>query len=679
MARRRFARLGRFGVALIPALALSVSGDISNAAPPAAPAPISAATPAAPPARGLIARGRVVRYTLKIQDPASQYLDVTMEIGSAAGRHTEVAMPAWTPGSYRIRDFARNVDGLRAETLAGAPLTVEKRDKQTWRIKNLHRGFRVHYRVFADQLTVRESYVDPQRAVINGTSVFLYLPKQTGRAADLDVELPRGWDAHAAMPQYTPQGGGTRPLVRRFAAESYDALVDAPLLLGAPTVRAFAVDGHRVELVYSAVAGSNIDLDRFTGDLERLVVTFSRLMGGLPFERYLFLLAAETERGGGLEHVDSTVMILPRDGFLDPGGYRHACTLAAHEFFHLWNVKRIHDKALGPFDYSRENYSRLLWFHEGFTDAIVPLALVRAGLVDGRAFLDELAASWTQYQRLPGRNHEPISAHSHDAWIREYQPSARDPNTLVSYYEKGAWIGLALDLELRLRAASHGQKGSLAGVFRRLMASHGARDKGITLKDIVAASTAEAGEEMAWFFSAYVDGITPLPLPALLKRIGVTVTDRAPWERPPGEVGPEDPARARQRARLRAWSGIEVQGVKVSNIEPGSPAAAAGLMLDDELIAVDGRRASGAEALERIADHPPGDRVALALFRRGQLRTAELTLAEDPRRIYSFTPSEAAPREVAALRDAWLGRCDDAGPLDRCVIARPSVIQASAG
>ncbi len=596
------------------------------AAAPPAPRPIATSSAATP--------RRQVAYTLEIPNPSEQWVHLSMTVARPRGLRSQVAMPAWTPGSYLVRDHARHVDGLHAEDLAGRPLPVTRVDKQTWRIDHGLKGFRVRYRVFADEPGVRTSHVDDRHATLNGSSLFLYLVGETQRPASVDLTLPAGWQAHSALDPDPASAG-----VARFSAPDYDALVDAPFVLGAAELRSFTVAGARIELVFDAAAGSNADTARIAANLQKIVTAFADMMGGLPLRRYVFLLVADDTGDGGLEHANSTLMRVPRDMFSGPDGYTRVDHLAAHEFFHLWNAKRLRDADLLPYDYRGEDYTRLLWFHEGFTETMEQQALLRAGLLAPDIYLRDLASGWTAYLRKPGRNHSPLTELSHDAWIKAYKPSPSHGNTVVSYYEKGHYLGVCLDLELRLRSAQHGHKGSLTGLFRRLMHSHGARPRGLTQADIVAAASAEAGEPMDDFFARHVDATTELPLPELLAKIGVRVTSEAPG---------------------KAHSGLVLEPDRtVRNVEPGSPAAAAGLMLGDELLAVAGLRVrTGDEALARLGERAPGDRVELALFRGGRLELRSLTLAADPHRNFRFelAPDAALTPQTLGLRRAWLTR-----------------------
>jgi predicted metalloprotease with PDZ domain len=594
-----------------------------------------------------------VGYHVTIPEPTTRYVHVRVSLVDAPNDQTTLAMPAWIPGSYLIRDFGKHVYDVVARDLDGRELKVTRIDKQSWTVANDRRGFVVEYRVFAGELSVRTSYVDDRFALLNGAGLFMYVDNHTARAAELELSPPAGWDVHTALDPGAEESRGAAkgqvdPMtnasagVWRFSAPSYDELIDSPLLLGAAEVRRFEVVGKPIELVMIAPGGCNVNLDRAAADAEQIVRAFARTLNGLPFERYSFLLVGDEVGGGGLEHHDSTAMIVRPWSFTNAGGYAGLQRLMAHEFFHVWNVKRIHDEVLGPFDYSKESYSELLWFHEGLTETMETRALLRAGLISPADYLGQLAAAWSSYRRKPGRNATAIAELSRDAWIKSYKPEANHAETTISYYEKGNLIGVCLDLSLRLRARANRTNGSIEGLFRRLWALRDPNSgrAAIDIEDIIAAASAEAGEDMRWFFDRYVYGTEELPLPELLERAGFEVGK--------AEVGGDDP-------RTRVWSGMS-GAATVNAIEPDSPAAAAGLMLGDELIAVEGSRVeSVSEANERLADLGVGATASVSLFRRDRLETRELTTRENPHLVWGFAPPEqAGDAELAQLRQLWL-------------------------
>ncbi len=601
-----------------------------------APASASAGKRKAKPASG------PVHYALTLPNPTRQYVHVRIEVADAPAAATSLAMPAWAPGSYLIRDFGKHVYEVHAVELGGRgrELDVARVDKQTWQVDNHKRGFALEYRVFADDLSVRTSYFDDRFALLNGTSVFMYVVGETRRAAELEVTPPPGWSVHTGL---TPASTGPAGSVTAFTAFSYDELADSPLLIGsAVESRHFEVAGAKLEFAFAAPSGSNADLDRLARDAEKIVRAFARVFNGLPFDRYVFLLVGDRVGGGGLEHHDSTAMIVQPFAFTSDAAYAGTQRLIAHEFFHLWNVKRIHDRVLGPFDYANESYSNLLWFHEGFTETMEARGLLRAGLITPEAYLGGIASAWTDYVQRTGRNYTAIAELSREAWIKAYQPEANHAATTVSYYEKGNLIGTCLDLELRLQARAHNREGSLEGLFRRLWAGRdlATGSAAITLDDIVVAASEEAGEDMRWFFDRYVLGTEELPLPELLVRAGFVVAAERVGERA-GAAG--------------GWTGMGGRA-SVDEIEPGSPAEAAALMLGDEPVAVAGSRVRTVDEANARIGEAKGE-VVLSVFRSDRLVEITIAAKPNPHELWSFSlpPAKAdVDLELASLRDHWL-------------------------
>jgi len=573
-----------------------------------------------------------------------------MTIAKPDGQVVDVAMPAWIPGSYKIRDFAKHVYDLEAATNEGTAVPVQRLDKQTWRIEHRGQDVEVRYRVFANERSVRTSHVDDEHASLNGPSLFLYLPNDLRRTCELEVEVPAGWSAHTALELVAREGQ-----VSHFRARSYDELVDAPIELGTPTFTTFQQRGTRFEYVLSFAETVHADPRRLASDAERIVAAFGQAMGSFPMPRYVFLMSITAEGGGGLEHDNSAMMMMKRGAFASDDAYRLAAGLTAHEFFHAWNVRRIRDAALRPYDYTRENHTNLLWFHEGFTEAVESLILLRATLVDPSTFLQELGTGWSAYAAHPGRNRSPIEDVSFDAWIRHYQPAANHRNVSVSYYDKGKFIGLALDLELRLRSHAHGGEGSLIGVFRRLMESHGATAKGITYADIVAAASVEAGEDMTPFFDTYVKGTEDVPLAGLAERMGVKVDRQPVWDDDPPSSGGRPPLL--DQARRRVYSGVMLTGAVISDIEPGSPAELAGLMRDDEIMAVDRRRVRSEQEIQtEFARRGSEANTDVLVVRNGRVIEKQIHLGSrsEVRYRFSLRPASELSNTTRTLRNAWL-------------------------
>jgi predicted metalloprotease with PDZ domain len=587
-----------------------------------------------------------IRYRVNLDDPQSHELQLRMEVPALPERSLiRFAMPAWAPGSYMIRDFARHVYDLRVTDLRGQPLPLERLDKQRWEVASGGQPLRVQWRVFAFEESVRTSFFDDRHAFFNGSSVFFYVEDELQRPCEVEVEPRRGWQVSTALPARVRRGG---PAVYR--ACDYDELADSPFEVGTHELHAFKVG--RVAFEVAIFGRTNAQVPRLLASLRKIVTATGAMFGGFPFDRYLFIIHCLTARGGGLEHAASCTLDIAGLGFEDDKAYQRFDELAAHEFFHAWNVKRIRDRVLGPFDYRQENHSRLLWFHEGFTEYMESIVLLRAGLLDAETYIDDLADEWPKYLSRPGRNVTPLTELSFEAWTKLYKPADNHLNRTVSYYDKGKWA--ALVLEILLRESTHGRRG-VEQLFRRLWTQFGRRGIGITETDVQAAVAETAGRSLASYFNRYIRGTDELPVPALLRRAGLKVENRPPWQEENG-----DRTRAR---RLQAWSGISWAGgfagtadrALVKSVVPDSPAWRAGVTYGDEVIAVDGQRVNAVTAPRRLADRSPGDRVMLHLFRREALQTTRLTLAGSPDRKWHLSFDERPSQLARAVRHGWLG------------------------
>src|ERR1039457_950329 len=576
-------------------------------------------------------------------EPQSHESHITVEIPAMpGGENINVVFPAWAPGSYLVRDFSRHIYDLDIRDRAGKAVPHERLDKQRWRLTTVGRSVTIRYRVFAFEVSVRTSFLDDSHAFLSGTSLFFFVDGELARPCVLAVEPPPGWRISTALPALA----GKR---NTFSARDYDELVDSPVEIGTHQVLAFRVDGTRFEV---ALHGhTNADPDRIISELRAIVRATGAMFGGFPFDRYLFIIHAHAlSTRGGLEHANSCTLDIVGLSFEDEKGYQNFAELAAHEFFHAWNVKRIHDRVLGPFDYTKENYTRLLWFHEGFTEHMQALILLRAGLLSVERYLKDLAEDWTRYSARPGRNVTPLSELSYEAWIKQYKPADNHSNRMVSYYDKGRWAGLALDLILR--SATAGRRG-LSDLFRRLWSRHAARARAIDAAIIRAEAEAIAGRSLAGYFHRFIDGTTELPVPELLRGAGVKAQAAAP-----SDHERNDKVKAR---RLLGWSGLvfanngERESAVVKNVIPDSPAWRAGLTFGDDIIAVDGTRVSAATVGKRLADGEVGQEIAITFFRRERLRKAKLKLVRNPERKWIFAVDGNATPRVKRLRARWLG------------------------
>ncbi|HVU51232.1 MAG TPA: PDZ domain-containing protein [Polyangia bacterium] len=591
-----------------------------------------------------------VAYRVSMSEPASHEFEVQIDVPALGRATVDLVFPAWAPGSYLVRDFVRHVYRLAVTDGRGRALPAQRLEKARWRVEADGRAFRVRYRVFAFEQSVRTSFLDDSHAYWNGTSLFFFVDGELARPCRVTVVPPPGarWRVDTALP---PARGARTSST--FEAADFDELVDSPFEAGTHARRSFRVGGVPFEL--ALYGRTNADVDRLVDVLRRVSAATGRIFGGrFPFRRYLYIVHALPVGSGGLEHRASVTMDIAGLSFEDEAGYHRFADLAAHELFHAWNVKRLRDATLGPFDYTRENYTRLLWLHEGFTDYLANVIVLRAGITKEKHFWKWIAEDWPKYASRPGRNETPLSELSFEAWIKLYKPAENHVNRAVSYYEKGLWVGMALDLTLRLRT---GGKRGLPELFHLLWrdldggAVHvsEAAVRAAARKLAGARAGSSAARELDAFFDRYVNGTDELPLPELWRRAGLAVREQAEWQ-----ADDVDDVRA---ARARAWTGLALHEGRttVRNVVPGSPAWRAGLTFNDELVAVDGARVTAATFAKRVGDRRPGERATIAYFRRDELATATLTLVESPERKLVLAPDAKASGLAKAVRDGWLG------------------------
>ncbi|HEX2203239.1 MAG TPA: PDZ domain-containing protein [Longimicrobium sp.] len=586
-------------------------------------------------------------YRLRIPEPHTHLVHVELTAHDVRGP-ARLVMPSWTPGSYLMREFPRNVVALAAEDGAGRPLAAEKTDKNAWRVEAPADGtLRARYTVYANELSVRTSHVDASHASINGASVFVYLEGREGAPHRVEVEAPAGWRATTALPE------DGSPLA--FRAESYDALVDAPIEIGTHELIEWEIDGKRHR--WAIWGRGNHDPRRLVADTTRIVRAERALFGELPYASYTFILHLTPGGSGGLEHRESTVLLADRWSFRGVP-YENFLGLVAHEFFHLWNGKRIRPAVLGPFDYTREAYTRELWVVEGITTYYTDLFLRRAGLIPPQRYLDKVAEQVTRLQGLPGRTVQPLEDASFDAWIKFYRPDANSSNATISYYHKGGLVALLLDLRIR-RATGNAR--SLDDVMRALWDGWGARDVGFPPGTVERVAAEVAGEELSGFFDRALRGTEELDYAAELAAAGLKLVpahEGRPGAPPVGAgvMGPGGDPSAPPRGEVSFGVQFKHEGGKtvVGSVLAGSPAWRAGVNAGDELVALDGLRVGPESLSARLMEKTPGERARLAVFRRDELLTLEVEVETRPPARLALREVEDATEEARRLREDWL-------------------------
>lgn len=591
-----------------------------------------------------------IAYRIVPVDPHAHLFEVTLTIARPDPDGQRLALPAWIPGSYMIREFARHVVSISARSGA-RPVRLRKLDKHTWQAARCDGPLALTYRVYAWDLSVRAAHLDATHGFFNGTSVFLRPIGQDDLRCEVTIEPPAG-DAYAGWRVATTlaEAGARRHGFGRYRAADYDELVDHPVEMGRFTLAAFEAGGARHEI---AITGQHdTDTKRLCRDLARVCAEQVRLFEPrtrrAPVDRYLFQVMAVGDGYGGLEHRSSTALIcsrndLPWRGQRDvPDGYRTFLGLASHEYFHTWNVKRIKPAAFAPLDLQRENYTRLLWIFEGFTSYYDDLMLVRSGVVARDAYFATLAKSITGVMRGPGRKAQSVAESSFDAWIKYYRQDENSPNAIASYYAKGSLVALALDLTIRAR--SDGRR-SLDDVMRLMWRRYGrdffARRQGLPEDGFPRLLEEAVGLRLDAQIRRWAYGTGELPLARLLKAFGVRL-----------EFGRGDQGPTSMGAKLVTREGQ----LTIATAYSGQAAQRAGLSAGDALVAVDGLRVDERALKAMLARRRPGERLRVHAFRRDELIECELALDAPPAVEASLKPAPRPGARAKRLLARWLGR-----------------------
>jgi len=583
-----------------------------------------------------------VQYTLSITQPAQHLLDVAIHVSDVQAAYLDFVLPTWTPGSYLIREYARHVQDVAAE-VGDQPTAWQKIDKQTWRVQtNGADHVMLRYRVYGNELTVRTNHVDDTHAHVIPAATFMYVAGATGQPLTVVVSAPEGWNVATGL-NATNVSTSQPSNVPTFTADTYDHLIDSPFEIGVHRMLPFEVDGKQHRIV--VWGHGNEDHARLVADTQKIVQAARDFWGELPYDHYtFFLLLGGKSANGGLEHRNSTSLLLPRFIFKPDRSYERFLTLTSHEFFHVWNVKRLRAQGLGPFDYTQETYTTLLWAMEGITEYYTDLLLRRAGLMTQQRYLERLADDIVTLQGTPGRRVQSLECASFDAWIKFYRPDENSINTSVSYYLKGAIVAALLDLEIRRRTA--GER-SLDDVMRHLYQAYPVGGPGVADRQgYVQAIKDVTSQDLTAFFDRYIAGTDELPYDELLGAAGLTLR----WSSTNATNGEAKPTLG---VRLKQAGGQ----LLVASVLSNGPAYAAGLHADDEIVAIDGHRVADEASLrDRLHDHHAGDRVVLTLFRREELRSVDVVLVPAPHDKLILEQVADPTDEQQRVRASWLGQ-----------------------
>ncbi len=525
----------------------------------------------------------------------------------------DLKMPVWTPGSYLIREYARHVQDFASVAGTGGELNWEKINKNTWRIQTGgQREVVARYKVYSNELTVRTNELNDEHAFWNNTALLLYPDGQLAAPSTVTVRPYGNWKVATGLRQVA---GSTNT----FTAPNFDILYDSPFEVSDFKEHTFVAAGKPHRLVITGEG--NYDMKQIGIDTAKIAEAAVGIFGDMPTDDYLIILNLRGR--GGLGHLNSTALQWNRFGFRPRSQYIAFLNLVAHEYFHLWNVKRIRPDTLGPFDYENENYTKLLWVAEGTTSYYESVLLHRAELITDDEFLESKSSVIQALQHRPGRFETSLEESSMDAWIKYYRQDANAINNQISYYDKGDIVSMMLDIVIR--EGSGGQR-SLDDVMRYLYDEFYKKNRNFSPADFQQAAEKMAGRGLDDFFRQYVSGRAEIDYNSILSAVGLRLV-------------------VTQRNLKQAYHGadlIEEGGrLNVRVLTAGTPAYEQGLIVGDQILAIDGHRASQSFLQQYLSGKQPNDVVKLTIFRRDELREIDLRLGANTRAEYSIQSVES--------------------------------------
>ncbi len=582
-----------------------------------------------------------VQYIVTFPDAARHYVHVAATIPTDGRDAVELMMPVWTPGSYLVREYARNVENLRVSTQEGVPLAVRKTRKNRWRVET--KGLvnvLLTYDVYGREMTVRSNWIERDWALLNGAPTFITIADNHRRQHDVRINPPRAW-------RKVISGLRTHKDSRlHFKAPHYDALVDNPFLIGNPELHEFEVE--KTKYVLANLGGEGIwEEGRSAADTQRLVEEEVAFWGVVPYEDYAFINIL-AEAGGGLEHENSTVMMYTRWGTRDRERYLRWLGLVAHEFFHTWNVKRLRPVDLGPFDYENEVHTESMWVAEGVTSYYDDLIVHRAGLSTEEEYFEALSKSIESVMTSPGRLEQSLALSSYDAWIKLYRRDENFVNSGISYYSKGALVAWLLDSEIR--AATSFER-NLDDVMRAAYGRYSG-DCGFTEQQFRDVVSEVAGRDMNPWFAQHVDGTEDLDFSKPFELYGL----RWKAKKPPEAKGPQtkDPWYTSLNPEYGFSATAQDGRVVIESVLAGRAAAKAGLNVGDELVAVRDVRVLPDNYESRLGSFRAGEPLAILIARRDAMMTLELTPEAPLHHEWKVEADPKASDDQVTRRRTWL-------------------------
>jgi predicted metalloprotease with PDZ domain len=568
-----------------------------------------------------------IAYVITFPEAQAHYADIEMTIAGLQQNSLDVKMPVWTPGSYLVREYAKNVESFSAASNK-TMLDATKIAKNCWRIQTAgHPDITIKYRVYCFEISVRTSFVDAAHGFLSPAGIFMYPDKMLHQPSTVHIAPYKGWTKVSTSLDEVNGDAFTR------YAPNYDILYDSPIEVGNQDIFGFDAAGVKYEV--AMCGGGNYDKERLKKDMAKIAEQETAVYGENPNKHYVFIVHNYARGGGGLEHLSSTVLGASRDNYANDQGYHNFLSLVAHEHFHLWNVKRLRPIALGPFDYDNENYTTDLWVAEGFTAYYQNLILRHANLFPADEYLNTVAKVIDMIENQPGAKIQPLAEASFDAWIKLYRPNENTVNTSISYYDKGAVIAMLLDLEII--NDSHA-KYSLDDVMKYMYDTYyKVKKRGYTDLEFKQGLEKFAGKSLNDFYKNYIYGLTPIDYNKYLGYAGYQVTDEL--------AATNDPSLG---INISNNNGKKI----VTNVLRGSAGWIDGINVNDELTAIDNTPVTDINTM--LNGKKPGDKIVVSVMRDGLPVTLPVTLLRNDRVNYKISSlPELTPKQLENRRK-WL-------------------------
>lgn len=571
--------------------------------------------------------GQRMAFTVAMPQPANHLFHVTFRCEGLTGEMHDFKMPVWTPGYYGIGNYARNVSNFRAEDGGGGALPFEKVTNNTWRVvTGGTTAVVLNYDVYGAISFAAQNFVNEKRAYISPPGLFVHVAGRLRNPVTVTIQLPNGWTKVATGLDAVEGKPHT------FAAPDFDVLYDCPILLGNQEALSFSVRGvpHRVALEN---VGPSVDRVRMLADLQRMVEAAIKLMGDIPYKHYAFLLMGAGN--GGIEHINSASIAFNGKSLENEDGYRGWLSYVAHEYFHNFNVKRIRPIALGPFDYDKENYTDMLWVSEGLSVYYQDILMLRAGLTTGEQYLEKMENSIGRFENAPGRRYQSATESSLSAWGTG-SGVAGDRNTSISYYDNGAMLGAMLDLKIRTESKNAKSLDDvMRGLYRKYYLD---KQRGFTDAEFREECESAAGTNLTEVFE-YASTTRDVDYAKYFAYAGLQVETK--MQEVPG-------------ASLGVNTHTDAGALFITSVTAGSAAQSAGLAPQDQILEVEGTKATPKVLNEQLAGKKAGDRIQLRISRRNSPQDVAVVLGANQKRLFTIRPAAHPGALEAAILKDWL-------------------------